>query len=127
MTEPSRRLVRQWTPAGLGVHQVIGGGPPPAYVRRPYDEQLRAVLDPDTGYSRLVVIRGDALAGTSRAAYEAVNDLLADWALEYPPNAAALAARDVPVSASPRISTSRLYMVSGSRTARSHSSCGLRT
>src|SRR5215472_98657 len=93
MTEPSRRLVRQWTPAGLGVHQVIGGGPPPAYVRRPYDEQLRAVLDPDTGYSRLVVIRGDALAGTSRAAYEAVSDLLADWALEYPPNAAALAAR----------------------------------
>jgi hypothetical protein len=123
MTEPAR----QRTPAEFGVHRVAGGGPMPVYVRRPHDEQLRAVLDPETEYSRLVVIRGDALTGTSRAAYEAVTDVLADWALEHPPNAAALAARDVPVSASPRISTSRLYMVSGSRTARSHSSCGLRT
>jgi len=65
----------------------------PAYVRRPHDEWLRAVLDPETIYNRLVLIRGDALTGTSRAAYEAVTDVLADWALEYPPNAAALAAR----------------------------------
>ena len=40
----------------------------PAYVRRPHDEWLRAVLDPETIYNRLVLIRGDALTGTSRAA-----------------------------------------------------------
>ena len=44
-------------------------------------------------YSRLVVIRGDALTGTSRTVYEAVTDVLADWALEHPPTAAELAAR----------------------------------
>jgi hypothetical protein len=64
-----------------------------AYVRRPHDEQLQAVLDPETGYSRLVVIRGDALSGKSRAAYEAVTGVLPDWTLEHPPTVAALAAR----------------------------------
>src|SRR6516165_3670103 len=93
MVEPARRPARLWTPAELGVHRVVSGGPMPAYVRRPHDEWLRAVLDPETIYNRLVVIRGDALTGTSRAAYEAVTDVLADWALEYPPSAAALAAR----------------------------------
>src|SRR6516162_9437200 len=93
MTEPARRLAGRLTPAEFGVHQVTGGGPLPAYVRRPHDEQLRAVLDPGIQDSRLVVIRGDALTGTSRAAYEAVTDVLANWALEYPPDAAALAAR----------------------------------
>jgi len=93
MVEPARRPAGQWTPAELGVHQIAGGGPMPAYVRRPHDEWLRAVLDPETIYNRLVLIRGDALTGTSRAAYEAVTDVLADWALECPPNAAALAAR----------------------------------
>jgi len=93
MTEPPRRPAGQWTPAELGVHQVTGGGPMPAYVRRPHDELLRAVLDPETEYSRLVVIRGDALTGTSRAVYEAVTGVLADWTLEHPPTVAALAAR----------------------------------
>jgi uncharacterized protein YidB (DUF937 family) len=93
VTESARRPAGQRTPADLGVHQVTGGGPMPAYIRRPHDEQLRAVLDPETEYSRLVVVRGDALAGTSRAVYEAVTDVLADWALEYLPTVAALAAR----------------------------------
>ena len=35
------RLAGQWDPVDLGVHQVIGGGPMPAYVRRPHDELLR--------------------------------------------------------------------------------------
>ena len=34
MTEPPDRLAGQWTPAELGVHQAIGGGPLPTYVRR---------------------------------------------------------------------------------------------
>jgi len=93
MTEPARRLAGQYEPAELGVHPAIGGGPLPAYIRRPHDERLRAVLSPATEYSRLVVIRGDALTGTSRAVYEAVTDLLADWALEYPATVAALADR----------------------------------
>jgi uncharacterized protein YidB (DUF937 family) len=102
MTEPPDRPAGQWTPAELGVHQAIGGGPPPqaakaaplsAYVRRPHDERLRAVLDPATEYSRLVVIRGNALTGTSRTIYEAVTDVLADWVVEHPSAVAALAAR----------------------------------
>jgi hypothetical protein len=93
MTRPPDRPVSQWTPAELGVHQAMGGGPLPAYVRRPHDERLRAVLDPASEYSRLVVIRGDALTGTSRTVYEAVTDVLADWVVEHPPSVAALAAR----------------------------------
>src|SRR6516225_6467170 len=93
MTEPPRRPAGQWTPAELGVHHVTGDGLMPAYVRRPHDEQLQAVLDPETEYSRLVVIRGDALSGKSRAAYEAVTGVLTDWTLEHPPTVAALAAR----------------------------------
>jgi hypothetical protein len=90
MTEPARRPVRQLAPAELGVHQA---GPLSAYIRRPHDKWLRAVLDPETEYSRLVVIRGDALTGTSRAVYEAVTAVLADWVVEIPPTASALAAR----------------------------------
>ena len=40
------RLAGRWDAVELGVHQVIGGGPMPAHVRRPHDELLRAVLDP---------------------------------------------------------------------------------
>ena len=90
MTELARRPVRQLMPAELGVHQA---GPLPAYIRRPHDKWLRAVLDPETEYSRLVVIRGDALTGTSRSVYEAVTAVLADWVVEIPPTASALAAR----------------------------------
>jgi hypothetical protein len=74
---------------------VTGGGPHgplPAYIRRPHDEVLRRVLDPEVADSRLIVVRGEACAGKSRAAYEAVADRLADWRLVYPPTAAALAA-----------------------------------
>ena len=92
---PDARPAGRWEPAELGVHPVIGGpaGSLPAYIRRPHDEQLRRVLDPEVADSRLVVVRGEACAGKSRAAYEAVADRLADWPLEYPPTAAALAAR----------------------------------
>ena len=86
-------LAGQWDPVDLGVHQVIGGGPMPPYVRRPHDELLRAVLDPAVPASRLVVVRGGSSTGKTRAAYEAVAGQLADWQLDYPLNAAALAAR----------------------------------
>ena len=66
------RPVGQWDPVELGVHQVIGGGPMPTYIRRPHDELLRAVLDPAVPASRLVVVRGGSSTGKTRAAYEAV-------------------------------------------------------
>ena len=68
-------------------------GAMPAYVSRPHDELLRAVLDPAVAASRLVVVRGGSSTGKTRAAYEAVTARLADWRVDYPLNAAALAAR----------------------------------
>ena len=87
------RLAGRWTPAELGVHPVAGGGPLRAYVRRPHDERLRVILAPPVADSRLVVVRGEPGAGTTRAVWEAVAGLLAEWPLEYPRTAAALAAR----------------------------------
>ena len=90
------RPAGRWVPAELGVHPVAGGDPRgsmPTYIRRPHGEKLRRVLDPEVADSRLIVVRGDAGTGKSRAAYEAVAARLADWPLEYPPTAAALAAR----------------------------------
>ena len=87
------RLAGRWTPDELGVHPVAGGGPLPRYVRRAHDERLRVILAPPVADSRLVVVRGEPCTGTSRAAWEAVAELLAEWPLEYPRTAAALAAR----------------------------------
>ena len=87
------RPARRWDPVELGVHQVIGGGPMPAYIRRPHDELLRAVLDPAVPASRLVVVRGGSSTGKTRAAYEAVADRLADWRVDYPLDPAALKER----------------------------------
>ena len=81
-----------WDPLALGVHQVIGGGPMPPYVRRPHDELLRAVLDPAVPASRLVVVRGGSSTGKTRAAYEAVVARVAKWPLDYPQGEADLAA-----------------------------------
>jgi hypothetical protein len=88
------RPAGRWEPTELGVHPVAGSHTSmPAYIRRPHDETLRTMLDPEVAGSRLIVIRGDAGTGKSRAAYEAVAARLGDWSLEYPPTAAALAAR----------------------------------
>ncbi len=87
------RHVEQWDPVELGVHPVIGGGPMSAYIRRPHDELLRAVLDPAVPASRLVVVRGGSSTGKTRAAYQAVADRLADWQLDYPLDPGALVAR----------------------------------
>jgi hypothetical protein len=87
------RLAGRWEPAELGIHPVAGGGPLPAYIRRPHDERLRITLAPPVAGSRLVIVRGEPGTGTSRAAWEAVADVLAEWPLEYPRTAAVLAAR----------------------------------
>ena len=91
---PARsRLARQWDPVELGVHQVIGGGPMPPYIRRPHDELLQTVTDPSVAASRLVVLRGGSSTGKTRAAYEAIATRLGDWRLDYPLDSGALAAR----------------------------------
>jgi len=87
------RLAGRWRPAELGVHPAAGGGPLPAYVRRPHDERLRVILAPPVADGRLVVVRGEPGTGTSLAAWEAVADVLAEWPLEYPRTAAVLTAR----------------------------------
>jgi Restriction endonuclease NaeI/Domain of unknown function (DUF4062) len=88
-----RVRVGEVDPRRLGVHRVIGGGPMPAYVHRPHDGLLLAVLDPAVPASRLVVVRGGSSTGKTRAAYEAVAARLGDWCLDYPLDSSALAAR----------------------------------
>jgi hypothetical protein len=93
-TVPVRgRLAGLWDPVGLGVHQVIGGGPMPTYIRRSHDELLAAVLDPAVPSSRLLVLRGGSSTGKTRAAYQAVLGRLADWQLDYPQDPGTLATR----------------------------------
>ena len=87
------RPVREWDPLDLGVHKVIGGGPLTAYVARPHDELLRAVLDPAVTASRLVVLSGGSSTGKTRAAWEVVAGRLPGWQLDYPHNPAALRER----------------------------------
>lgn len=80
------RAASEWDPVALGVHRAVGGDPLPTFVRRPHDELLDAVLDPDAAGSRLVVLRGGPSTGKSRSAYNAVcTGRLASWRLEYPP------------------------------------------
>jgi hypothetical protein len=84
---------RAWDPVTLGVHQVASGGALPPYVRRPHDDLLDALLDPDVTASRLVVLRNGSSTGKSRAAFEAVaRGKLARWRLEYPRGEADLTA-----------------------------------
>ncbi|MDN3354924.1 hypothetical protein [Actinomadura sp. DC4] len=87
---PVARTIEQWGPLRLGVHQVVRGGPLPAYTRRAHDHLLYAVLDPQVAANRLVVLRGGSSTGKSRAAYEAVRARLPRVPVFYPPTAAAL-------------------------------------
>ena len=81
----------RWDPVELGVHQVIDGGPMPAYVCRPHDALLRAVLNPAVPASRMLVVRGGSSTGKTRAAYQAVVDRLPNWRLVYPADSGVLA------------------------------------
>ncbi|MQY08883.1 hypothetical protein [Actinomadura macrotermitis] len=85
------RRVGDWDPVALGVHQAIGGGPLPAYVRRAHDHLLYALLDPAVAANRLVVLRGGSSTGKTRAAYQAVRARLPDRPLLYPASAGRLA------------------------------------
>jgi hypothetical protein len=52
------RPAGRWEPVDLGVHPAAGPGRSvPAYIRRPHDELLRTMLDPEVAGSRLIVVR----------------------------------------------------------------------
>ena len=87
------RPIGRWDPVDLGVHQAIGGGSLPTYVRRHHDDLLHAALDPTPVGNRLVVLRGGSSTGKSRAAYQAVMERLPQWRVDYPRTPAALAQR----------------------------------
>src|SRR5690348_16735458 len=98
------RPAGQWAAAEFGVHQATSDGldgvdglhglhgAMPPYIRRPLDAVLRALLDPAVPDSRLIVLRGDACTGRSRAVYEALADRLPGWPVRHPVTAAELAA-----------------------------------
>jgi hypothetical protein len=80
-------------PRELGIHSAISGGDDdlPTYVKRSFDFQLRTVLSgklPDRG--SFVVLVGGSSAGKTRSLYEAVYELVPDWWLVQPSEAADL-------------------------------------
>ena len=88
----ARRLVRDWDPFVLGVHHAIRVGVPaarlPAYVRRPHDDELGALIAPLTESAgaapQLIILVGGSSTGKTRAAYEAAMRYLPDWAVAFP-------------------------------------------
>jgi hypothetical protein len=87
------KLIGEWDPASLGVHRAVGGRSLPGYVRRHHDDLLNSALQPQAHGSRLVVLRGGSSTGKSRAAYQAVNECLPSWRVDYPRTPAALEQR----------------------------------
>ncbi|WP_370945290.1 hypothetical protein AB5J62_40345 [Amycolatopsis sp. cg5] len=98
---PSPRFptVRELEPRVLGVHQAAapdGDPPPPSvltpYLRRSHDAQLRSDLGVAVagGPSVFAVLIGDSTTGKTRALYEALHDLVADWPVLRPRDAAEL-------------------------------------
>lgn len=61
--------------------------PLPRYLRRPFDDELAAVLDRAAhGNSGTAVLLGDSSTGKTRALWEAVQHLSAGWRLWQPPS-----------------------------------------
>jgi hypothetical protein len=84
------RRVRDWSdPIALGVHPAAAHHDDrvPPFVQRDAEEELRAALR----QSGLVLVVGQAMAGKSRMAFEAMRATLADHVLMCPVDAAALA------------------------------------
>ncbi|MFD7781575.1 hypothetical protein ACFV4Q_00440 [Streptomyces nojiriensis] len=86
-------LVHDADPISLEVHEAIsvdeGAGPDepvlPTYFRRPFDEELDAVVDKAlAGVSGLKVLLADSSTGKTRAAWEAIQCLGKDWRLWHP-------------------------------------------
>jgi hypothetical protein len=93
--DSDRSRVDTAVPRELGIHNAIPGGAGaddlPTYVRRSFDFQLRAVLSaklPDRG--NFVVLVGGSSTGKTRSLYEAIYELVPDWSLVQPTQAADL-------------------------------------
>nr|QLJ99627.1 hypothetical protein HZU44_05800 [Micromonospora carbonacea] len=95
--DPPHAGIGEWDPMALGVHRVSvpeepgHGGPLPAltpYVRRRHDTQLTQILPPSS--STLVVLHGGPATGKTRAALEAVREVLPDWPVLRPLSTAEL-------------------------------------
>jgi hypothetical protein len=89
--DPGFRPVSAWRPEQLGVHPAIkvrGSAPldnrPPRYVERQHDAELRALLAHLPAQPTMIALVGEAAAGKTRSAYEAVSRCLPDWVLVVP-------------------------------------------
>jgi len=86
------QLIRELDPLDLEVHPAIEAVATtqeldvlPSYITRVHDEQLRNVVaDAVAGHSRIVVLVGGSSTGKTRACWEAIQSLPADWRLWHP-------------------------------------------
>ena len=95
-------MVRECDPFDLGVHRVLpptgtaflADGPESLtrYLKREHDKELRAALRraADGGPSVFAVLAGDSCTGKTRALYEALREVVADWPLLRPADAGEL-------------------------------------
>ncbi|MCX4775576.1 hypothetical protein OG435_02005 [Streptomyces sp. NBC_01264] len=93
------RTAGRWDPLWLGVHPApdpdgSGDGPLPAYLERPHDVTLRRRLGhaAQSGTTVFVLLVGRSATGKTRAAWEAVREVLPDWPVLFPSDARELAA-----------------------------------
>ncbi|MGY1583875.1 TIR domain-containing protein [Streptomyces sp. MN13] len=86
--EPVGRPVRSVDPYHLEVHPSIavqGAEGLPAYVQRPHDKRLRAIVARAVGgRSQFVMLVGTSSSGKTRTCYEALQALPDDWRLWHP-------------------------------------------
>ncbi|MFD5887061.1 tetratricopeptide repeat protein [Streptomyces sp. NPDC060334] len=88
------KTIGEFTAFDLEVHQSIeiepktDGPPPPVlplYVPRNHDRRLRQIVDEaKAGKNRLAVLVGESSTGKTRACWEAVRELPAEWRLWHP-------------------------------------------
>jgi hypothetical protein len=83
-------VVADWDPLSAGVHrakQSSDGSAIPPYVARDVDEHLRSCLHYGRTKGTFTLIVGDSTAGKTRAAFEAVHSILADYKVFVPRSA----------------------------------------
>ncbi|WP_144312028.1 hypothetical protein [Actinopolyspora erythraea] len=86
------RLIEEWDPLSLEVHEAIDAGAidaglpsMPQYIMRPHDESLRSVVSrASQGTNSMAVLVGGSSTGKTRACWEAVQLLPRPWKLWHP-------------------------------------------